>query len=120
MRNYEIETALTFTETIAGVGDKLDPGEFLALILLIFSNKAAEKLASNFLEANLLSPDKRTNYSSDVVPFGPIAAAASTLIKEVVSRDAEDDDVIDAGDDEEGGECKCPSPSQGQGSGWLF
>ena len=102
MRNYEIETALTFTETIlqyclaqfflmsvlAGVGDQLDPGEFLALILLIFSNKAAEKLASNFLKANLLSTDKRTHYSSDVVPFGPIAAAASSLIKEVVSRDA--------------------------------
>jgi hypothetical protein len=72
----------------AGVGDQLDPGEFLALILLIFSNKAAEKLASNFLEANILSPDKRTEYSSDELPFGPIAAAASTLIKEVVSRDA--------------------------------
>ena len=35
-----------------------------------------------------MSTDKRTDYPSDEVPFGPIAAAASTLIKEVVLRDA--------------------------------
>ena len=70
---------------LAGVGEKLEPGDFLAVILLIFSNKAAEKLASHFLEANLLSPGKR-KYYTDEVPFGPIAAAASTLIKGFVSR----------------------------------
>jgi hypothetical protein len=82
----ESESAFRWAMHRAGVGDQVNPGEFLALILLIFLNKAAEKLASNFLKANLLSPVKRTDYSSDVVPFGPIAAAASTLIKEVVSR----------------------------------
>ncbi len=55
------------------------------MILLLFSNKAAEKLASHFLESNLLSPGKR-KYYTDEVSFGPIAAAASTLIKGVASR----------------------------------
>ncbi len=54
--------------------------------LVDFLEQGAEKLASNFLEASLLSPVKHIDYSSDVVPFGHIAAAASTLIKEVVLR----------------------------------
>jgi len=69
---------------LAGVGDKLEPGDFLAMLLLLFSDKAAEKLASHFVEANLLSTGKRKYYTE--VAFGPLAAAASTLIKGVASR----------------------------------
>ena len=67
-----------------------------------------------------MSTDKRTDYSSDVVPFGPIAAAASTLIKEVVSGDAIDDDVIDAGDDEEGGDANVPLHLKVKGQDGCF
>jgi hypothetical protein len=55
------------------------------MLLLLFSDKAAEKLASHFVEANLLSTGKRKYYTEEVA-FGLLAAAASTLIKRVALR----------------------------------